>query len=269
MTIFEAFVLGVVEGLTEFLPVSSTGHLILTQDILGLGPEVERYLVTIQLGALFAVVLHYREQVLSLITGALGKDPAGRKLLLNLFIAFLPAAGMGLLFDDLIETYFFNPTTVAVALIVGGVIMIAAERHLIKKGAQVETLDAINWKSALTIGFGQCAALWPGMSRSMSTIVTAQLCGFNNRLAADFSFLLALPTLGAATTYSLLKGILKNEGTGVPITELPFWVGMFTAFIVAWAAIAGFLHFLKRVGMTPFGVYRIILGVVTLIWFWS
>lgn len=267
MTSFEAFILGIVEGLTEFLPVSSTGHLILTKDLLGLGNEVDSYLVTIQLGATIAVALFYRTQVLSLFQGILGSNPAGRKLLINLLIAFCPAVVLGLTLDDLIEAHFFNTTTVAIALILGGIIMIAVEKWLTKKGPTLETLDQLTWKDALIIGLGQCAALWPGMSRSMSTMVTAQLRGCTNKLAADFSFLLALPTLGAATCYSLLKSILKDQTQTVTITELPFWVGMITSFVVGWLAVAGFLTILKKYGMSPFGYYRIVLGVVTLVYF--
>lgn len=267
MTSLQAFILGLVEGLTEFLPVSSTGHLILAQDLMGLGNEVENYLVTIQLGATLAVALFYRAQVLTLFQGMFGANKEGRKLLINLLIAFCPAVVFGLALDDLIESYFFNPTTVAIALILGGIIMIAVEKFFVKKGPTLETLDQLSWKDALIIGFGQCAALWPGMSRSMSTIVTAQLRGCSNKLAADFSFLLALPTLGAATCYTLLKSILKDQTQTVPITELPFWVGMITSFVVAWIAVAGFLSILKKYGMSPFGYYRIVLGVVSLVYF--
>ncbi|MGF1573878.1 MAG: undecaprenyl-diphosphate phosphatase [Sumerlaeia bacterium] len=273
MTNFQAFILGLVEGLTEFLPVSSTGHLILTKAIMGLGTEVDHYLVTIQLGATLAVALFYRIQVISLFQGLTGTNKSGRKLLINLLIAFCPAVVFGLALSNLIERHFFNPTTVAIALMLGGVIMIAAEKHLQKKGPRLDSLDDLNWKDALTIGFGQCAALWPGMSRSMSTIVTAQLRGCSNKLAADFSFLLALPTIGAATCYTLVKSILKEQSqtipTGVSVTELPFWIGMLTSFTVGWLAVAGFLSILKKYGMSPFGYYRIVLGIVTLVYFWG
>jgi len=264
MSILEALILGIVEGLTEFLPVSSTGHLILTKALLKLEDDVDLYLVTIQLGATLAVALYYRERIVSMLGGIFGKDKEGRKLFLQLIVAFIPAAVFGLLFDDLIETHFFNPMTVAIALILGGIIMIGAEWRLNKVGPRIEKLEDMNYKDALIIGFSQCAALWPGMSRSMSTIVGGQLRGLSNRVAADFSFLLALPTLGAATCYTLLKSVLKDDPNLVSPADLSFWVGMVTSFVVGWLAVATFLKFLKKVGMAPFGYYRIIVGLVTI-----
>lgn len=264
MSILEAFILGVVEGLTEFLPVSSTGHLILTKALLGLGDDVDHYLVTIQLGAVLAVAIYYRARVLSMLQGVTGKSSDGRKLLLNLFIAFLPAAFVGLMFNSLIDEHLFSPLTVSIALILGGVVMIWAERRMISKGPTITELEQVKPMDALLVGISQCAALWPGMSRSMSTIVGAQLRGFSNTVAADFSFLLALPTLGAATCYSLLKSVMENDQPTVAVTEFPFWVGMVTSFVVGWLAVATFLKVLNKVGMAPFGIYRIIIGILTI-----
>jgi undecaprenyl-diphosphatase len=263
MTILEAIILGIVEGLTEFLPVSSTGHLILAKEALGLSDEIDPYLVGIQVGAIAAVFIPYRERIRSMLRGVTAGEAAGRRLLLNLFIAFLPAAFVGLLLKGIIEDHLFNSFTVAMALIVGGVVMIAVEKMVRPERGTLSDLDDIKPIDALVVGAAQCFSLIPGTSRSMTTIVGAQLRGFTNPLAADFSFLLAIPTLGAATLYSLYKSrdeLMAIEGSAVTIP-----LGILVAFLVAWAAIAGFLAVVKRVGMSPFGVYRILVGGVILV----
>jgi undecaprenyl-diphosphatase len=258
MTILDAIILGIVEGLTEFLPVSSTGHLILAKEALGLSDEVDPYLVGIQLGAIGAVFIPYWDRIKSMLRGVTSGDASGRRLMMNLFIAFLPAACIGLLLNEAIEATLFGSFPVAIALIVGGVVMIVVERMVRPETGPVRELDDVKPMDALVVGIAQCFSLIPGTSRSMSTIVGAQLRGFTNPLAADFSFLLALPTLGAATIYSLIKGregLLAIEGSLVTIP-----LGIVVSFFVAWAAIAGFLAVVKRIGMAPFGVYRIAVG---------
>lgn len=258
MTILDAVILGMVEGLTEFLPVSSTGHLILVKEALGLSDEVDPYLVGIQLGAIGAVFIPYWDRIKSMLAGVTSGDASGRRLLLNLFIAFLPAACVGLLLDDFIGEHLFGILPVVFALIVGGIVMIAVERTVRPERGTVQDLDDVKPLDALVVGVAQCFSLIPGTSRSMCTIVGAQLRGFTNPLAADFSFLLSLPTLGAATIYSLLKGregLLAIEGSLVTIP-----LGIVVSFFVAWAAIAGFLAIVKFIGMAPFGIYRIALG---------
>ena len=263
MTFLDAIILGIVEGLTEFLPVSSTGHLLLTNSLLGLqGPGVNAYTIVIQGGALFAVMIHYRARLLATARQMMQPGTDGFRLLTNLFIAFLPAAVVGLLAEDFIDTVLMNSDLwIGAALIIGGMAMIAIEK--VKKPdetATVTRIEDIRPKDALIVGFAQCFALWPGMSRSMSTIVGGQLRGFSNHVAADFSFLLALPTLGAATIYKMIsdrEDLMQIEG-GLPVMG----VGIVVSFLVAWAAIAVFLKFLKKTGMTPFGIHRILVGAV-------
>lgn len=269
LTILDSIILGIVEGLTEFLPVSSTGHLILTKEWLGLGNEVDTYLVGIQLGAVMAVVTFYWSHILRMLTVFTpGRDVAGLRLMLNLFVAFLPAAVVGLLLNDWIDAHFFNSFTVALALIVGGVIMLVVERVVKPAEGRIRSVDDVSLIDALVVGIAQCFSLWPGMSRSMSTIVGAQLRGFTNPAAADFSFLLSLPTLGAATLYSLYKG--REELLAMPNWQTTVPLGIAVAFVVAWIAIAGFLTFVKRYGMGPFGWYRLVVGGVILIsWYLS
>src|SRR5258706_336930 len=202
-----AFILGVVEGLTEYLPVSSTGHLILAGNLLGAkGSAVDSFNVVIQLGAVLAVVVEYRRLLAERTRGLIAWRPESRALLIALFVAFLPAGIAGLLFRKAIKAYLFGPTPVAIGLVVGGVVMIAVERI---RGARAITglqgLEHVTPKRALFIGLGQCFAMWPGTSRSMSTIIAAQLTGLSTATAAEFSFLLALPTLGAATLYEGYK----------------------------------------------------------------
>lgn len=263
MTLSEAIILGVVEGLTEYLPVSSTGHLIVTSRALGLeaGP-VDAYLIVIQFGAILAVMAYYHQRIAELFRGAFARDAKGLALLRNLIVAFLPAAVVGLALDDIIESKFFNPTTVAIALVVGGVVMIAAERWAHRRPARVEDVDAMTWRDALWIGCAQCFALWPGMSRSMSTIVGAQLRGLSTAAAAEFSFLLALPTLGAATVYKFATAYKELRTMEGGMTMLA--VGNAVSFAVAFAAVWGFLSLVKRFGMAPWGWYRIAAGAVLL-----
>lgn len=267
MNVLDAIVLGVVEGVTEFLPVSSTGHLILTKSLLGLqGAGINAYLVVIQGGAILAVVAQYRASVLAMLRGLIGQDPDGRALFLKLLLAFIPAAIAGLLLDDLLDALLFHPIPVAVALTLGGAAMIAVERFVVRprqaSGAPLKELKDFNFVDALVVGCGQCLSLWPGMSRSMSTIVTAQLRGYSSVAAAEISFLLALPTLGAATLYKGLKS--RHDLMALDNGALLLAVGMATAFAVAWLAVRWFVGVVTRHGMTPFGWYRIVVGLAFL-----
>lgn len=262
---FDAIVLGVVEGLTEFLPVSSTGHLILTTRILGIERrEADDLSIIVQFGAILAVLVYYRERVLKLLLGLLGRDAEGLRLNKLLAAAFFPAAVLGALFGDRIEAVLFSPATVAAALIVGGVAMIVAE-YLSKRveNYPIDDFGRIALKDALMVGLAQCFALWPGMSRSMTTIVGAQLRGFSPRTAAEFSFLLALPTLGAATVFKFLKEYdTLSRVDGMMQVLL---IGNMVSFAVAFLAVWTFIRLVSKVGMTPFGIYRIILGIVVLV----
>ncbi len=258
-----AAVLGVVEGLTEYLPVSSTGHLILVGHFLGATDDAEKsFEIVIQLGAILAVVVHYRALLLTRIAGLFARDDKSVALALALVAGFLPTAVAGLLLRKAIKRALFGPLPVVFALIVGGVVMIVLERALAKrKGTELEGLEHVTPKRGFLIGLGQCISLWPGSSRSMCTILAGRLTGLTTATSAEFSFLLALPTLGAATLYELLKA--KDEllapGHG---TELV--IGMVVSFFVAWGVIAGFLRYLRTRGLEPFGYYRIALGVLVL-----
>lgn len=271
MTYLDALILGVVEGLTEFLPVSSTGHLILTNWILGLdGEAMDAYTIVIQLGAILSVLALYRKRAAQMMNGIMGGDVFGRSLFLKLCLAFVPAACMGLLLEEIIDFWLFHPIPVAIALILGGIVMICVEafyvRHREKAalaGSKIlKQVEDISWIDAFLIGCAQCFALWPGTSRSMCTIIGGQLRGFSSVAAAEISFLLALPTLGSATIYKLIKerdAFLAMEG-GFPLILF----GNIIAFIVAFFAVRWFVGIVTRYGMTPFGAYRIILGLAFL-----
>jgi undecaprenyl-diphosphatase len=256
MPLWIAIVLGIVEGLTEFLPVSSTGHLILADHLLGRGGEDHAsFDIVIQLGAVLAVFLHYRKLLAERAAGVVRRDPVATRLLVALAIAFLPVAVIGLVVRHAVKEHLFGLVPVAAALIVGGVVMIGVERWLKASPQRValEGLEHVTPKRALLIGLGQCAALWPGTSRSMATIVTGQLTGLSTATAAEFSFLLALPALGAATIFEGWKA--RHEllaGGGGPALI----VGLVTSFLVAWWALASFLSYVKRHGVEPFGYYR-------------
>jgi undecaprenyl-diphosphatase len=256
-----AALLGLVEGLTEFLPVSSTGHLILVSHWLGSVDEgAKSFDIVIQLGAILAVVGHYRGLFAERLRGLLSGDPASRRLFIGLVIAFMPAAVTGLLLGKTIKRLLFGPLPVAAALLVGGVVMIGVERWRKARHVSGEHgIDQITLWRAFLIGCGQCFALWPGMSRSMSTIVAGQLAGLSTATAAEFSFLLSVPTLGAATLYEVYKS-RHDLAQGVGGAQL--LVGLLVSFVVAWLVIAAFLRYLGRRGLEPFGYYRIALAAL-------
>jgi undecaprenyl-diphosphatase len=260
-----AVLLGIVEGLTEYLPVSSTGHLVLAGHWLGLSdddPATSSFEIVVQLGAILAVVAHYRVLLADRLRGLVSGDRAARGLLVALLVAFAPAALTGLLLRKTIKAHLFGPLPVAVALVVGGLAMIAIERVRARRGVEGKVgLEHVTPGRALTIGLGQCLSLWPGTSRSMCTIVAGQLSGLSTATAAEFSFLLALPTLGAATLYEGFKArhVLVSH---VGATSLA--VGLVVSFFVAWAVIASFLRYLRARGLEPFGWYRVVLGLMVL-----
>lgn len=269
ITAKDAIVLGVVEGLTEYLPVSSTGHLILTGHWLGLvetGPDgvivesqaANSFNIVIQLGAILAVVGLYRRRVGQMVQGLLGQDRQGLALLGKLLLAFLPAAVIGLALHDRIKEQLFRPMPVAIALAFGGVLMIAAEIYWRRrKGPRTQSIDALTYGQALFIGLMQVLAMWPGTSRSMITIVAALFVGMAMVPAAEFSFLLALPTLGAATVFEAYKSreVIRGQiGSAIMV------IGLAVSFMVALVAIRAFVKWLTKHGMIPFGVYRILLA---------
>ena len=273
MNLFQAAILGAVEGLTEFLPVSSTGHLILAAHAMGLvGGEMNAFEVVIQAGALLAVVWLYRDRVLSLFTGLAQPDSRGRALLIKLIVAFLPAAFVGLATHKWIKAHLFGPRPVAIALIAGGLLILFVARWMRDRdrapGAKPRFgLDDLPLSAAFLIGLAQCFSLWPGTSRAMATILAALLLGATPVAAAEFSFLLALPTLGMATLFDLVQH--REELTGPAIGGPgPLVVGLVVSAIVAVIAIRGFLRYVTRRGLEPFGWYRIALGalVIALLW---
>lgn len=271
MTVWQAIVLGLVEGITEFLPVSSTGHLILANWLLGLDDParqeaVNSFAIVIQGGAILAVLIVYVERVRSMLAGVFGRDEAGRRLLINLAVAFVPAAVTGLLLDDLLEAWLFRPAPVLFALAAGGVWMVWLDRRG-TTAAGTRGVEDLRWTEALAIGAFQCLALWPGTSRSMSTIAGGTILGLRARDAAEFSFLLGLPTLGGACLYSLAKDLMHARETGGPnlfqlLGVTPVLVGIVVAAVSAAVAVRWLVAFLGRRGLAPFGWYRIGLALV-------
>jgi undecaprenyl-diphosphatase len=279
----QAIVLGLVEGLTEYLPVSSTGHLILASHYMNLSeqsqkpgplgpriiknPAIDSFEVIIQIGAILAVLGLYRKQVGLMLDGIIHRNPAGRRLLGLLMVAFAPAAVAGLALHKPIEEYLFSPYAVAGALVVGGIVMIVVEFFVWRPRAgrrDASKLEHIRYWQALVIGLAQCLAMWPGTSRSMVTILAGLIIGLDIVLAAEFSFLLALPTLGGASAYSLMGNWSSlMDAAGWPV----LLVGIVVSAISATLAVRAFVKWLTRHGMMPFGVYRIALGLAVLAYF--
>jgi undecaprenyl-diphosphatase len=267
MPVHLAILLGIVEGLTEYLPVSSTGHLVLVSHWLGLSDDDaanKAFEIVVQLGAILAVVVHYRRLLIDRVAGLLSGQPESRRLFAALAIAFTPAACVGLVLRKSIKAHLQRPLPVAAALVLGGVAMILVERWLRgrhRPATPRDNLDDVTPRRALWIGLGQCLSLWPGTSRSMSTILAGELAGLDAGTAAQFSFLLALPTLGAATVYEGVKSRAALM-SGVGVSSLA--AGLLVSFFVAWAVIAGFIKYLRTRGLEPFGWYRIVFGVLVL-----
>ncbi len=289
-----AIILGIVEGLTEFLPVSSTGHLILVGHYLGFTGELAASIdIAIQLGSILAIVAYERAKLISFASGA-ARDQAGLRTLIRsggqpgrrrsrkewgdllrrsltehqdlwfliaILVAFVPAAIVGLLTHRWIKTYLFKPETVAGALILGGLVILAVESR--RTEPRVHELKHVGLRSALAVGLAQCCALFPGVSRSGATIIGGMLGGMDRRVATEFSFFLALPTMLAATGYQIYKArdLLSAEDF------LALGLGLLVAFFVGWAVIAGLLAFVKQHTLRLFGYYRIALGLIVLLVF--
>ncbi len=280
-----AVILGIIEGLTEFLPVSSTGHLILVGHALGFTGDIASNVeISIQLGSILAIIAYERAKLASLASHALREQQEFRSLIANrgtkswsktiqdsinaqpnlwfvigLGLAFLPAALVGFLAHKSIKAYLFSPTTVAISLIVGGIIILVVER--MQSRVRVKELLQVTPRSALLVGLAQCASLIPGMSRSGSTIVGGLLAGLDRRVATEYSFFLALPTMIIATIYQMLK----SQAAFSQEDYMALGIGLVVSFVVAWAVIAAFLTFVQRHSLSVFAYYRVVLGVIVLL----
>ncbi|UZP68396.1 undecaprenyl-diphosphate phosphatase [Desulfovibrio mangrovi] len=264
--ILSAVWLGIVEGLTEFLPVSSTGHLIITGNLLNVtGPKADTFEVVIQLGAILAVVVLYWERFLALIKPRQDMRFSGMRGLWLLFLTSLPASIAGLLFHGAIKEHLFTPVTVGLALGVGALYILYVEGRTSRNGERgtYSTLDDITPALALGIGLFQCLALWPGFSRSAATIMGAMLLGARRSLAAEYSFIAAVPIMFAATGYDLLK----NYALFTADDMLFLSVGFAVSFVAAWAAVKTFITLVGRITFRPFAWYRLALAPVVL-YFW-
>lgn len=248
MNLFQSIILSIVEGLTEFLPISSTGHMILASSLMKIDNEfVKTFEIFIQLGAILAIVLLYYKRFLQSF-----------EIYLKLAIAFIPAAVVGFLAYDVIKSILFNPVIVAISLIIGGVIIIIVDSHVTQKKSQTQDLEKISYKNAFYIGLIQCFSIIPGVSRAAATIIGGVFNGLDKRQATEFSFLLAVPVMFAATGYDLLKTPVEFSRYDI----LLLGVGLFGAFLSALVAVKLFLKIVQNYGFKYFGYYRIVIGIL-------
>ena len=263
LLLLKAALMGIVEGLTEFLPISSTGHLILAGSLLGFTDDKSKVFdIAIQTGAIFAVMLVYWQRLRDTLAG-LGSDARAQRFTLNVIIGFLPAAVLGVLFSKAIKAHLFNAPTVATTFILGGLIILWAERR--NHAVRVNTVDEMRPMDALKVGLAQCLALVPGTSRSGATIIGGMLFGLSRQAATDFSFFLAIPTLIGAGVYSLWK-----ERALLSMSDLPlFLVGLVVSFVAAWACVRWLLRYIASHDFKPFAWYRIAFGIVVLATAWA
>jgi undecaprenyl-diphosphatase len=259
-----ALLLGVVEGLTEFLPISSTGHLIIVSDWLGLNDEKGKVFdIVIQLGAILAVCWEYRARFARAFSG-LARDPVQQRFAANLFVAFLPAAIVGLAFQSHIKKFLFNPVSVAIALIVGALVIFAVERWYKRHGApRVTNVDDMDWKDALKVGLAQCLSLIPGTSRSGATIMGGMVFGLSRQVATEFSFFLAVPIMFAATGYQMVKYRALFTASDLA----PFAMGFVVSFVFALIAVKALIRYVAHHDFNAFAWYRIALGALVLAYF--
>ena len=253
MTLTQSIVIAIIEGLTEFLPVSSTGHMILASAAMNIHDDafVKTFEVAIQLGAILAIVMLYAKRFLQ-----------GLTIYYKLTTAFIPTAIIGLLAYDIIKGYLFNPVVVSVSLIVGGIVLILIDRKVVAQKSKTEDLEKISYKNAFFIGLIQCFSMVPGTSRAAATIIGGVFNGLDKKQATEFSFLLAVPTMFAATGYDLLKSEIAFNNEEIKLLI----VGSIVAFITAWIAVKIFLKIVSNYGFKHFGYYRIIIGILFLIY---
>ena len=260
MDLLTVILLGIVEGVTEFLPVSSTGHLILAGTLLGVQDQATAtFDIVIQLGAILAVIVLYWRRFWDVALGLAGGQPKSWAFVRNIALGFLPAAAIGVVVYKAVKALLESPTVVAVALIVGGIAILVIERLV--KQARIESVEAMPWSTALGVGVVQCLAMIPGVSRSGATIMGALSLGVDRRAAAEFSFFLAIPTMLAASGYDLLKsGATLGQGEWLSIA-----IGFVVSFVVALVVIRWFVGIVSRHGFAPFAWYRIVVGAVALV----
>jgi len=260
-SLLDIILMGIVEGLTEFIPVSSTGHLMLAGELIGFtGPTSATFNIVIQLGAILAVLVAYWKRFAAVLSGLPRWQPGPVAFTRNVLLAFLPSAVVGLIAYDAIKGLMETPIVVAVALIVGGIAILVIER--VTKHVTATSVEAMSWKTALGIGFIQCLSMIPGVSRSGATIMGALTLGVERRTAAEFSFFLAVPTMMAATGYDLLQSwdtLAVDDFRAIAI-------GFVVSFIVALAVVKAFVAVVGRYGFAPFAWYRIVAGAVALVW---
>ncbi len=262
-TILVSLVLGIVEGLTEFLPVSSTGHLIVAGALLGYtGDHAKVFEIVIQAGAILAVCWEFRMRLLA-VAGGIFRDPRANRFVANLAIAFVPAAVLGLLFGTLIKTWLFAPVPVAIAFVAGAFVILWAERRQRTRpeSVRIDDVDEVRWRDALKIGCAQAFALIPGTSRSGATIIGGMLFGLSRKAATEFSFFLAIPTLFAACIYDTLQNRHLLATSDLPA----FGVGFAAAFVSAFLCVRWLLRYVSRHDFTPFAWYRIAFGAIILV----
>jgi len=262
LLLLKAVILGLVEGITEFLPVSSTGHLIIAGDLLSFNDEIGKaFEIVIQLGAILAVCWEYRRRLLH-VAGGIAHEPAAQRFVINLFIAFLPAAVIGLLFIKTIKAHLFQPITVAIAFIVGGLIIFWVEgrRH---DASRINNVDEMRWSDALKIGVVQVFSLIPGTSRSGATIMGGMIIGLSRQAATEFSFFLAIPVMFAASLYDLYKHWDLMNAQALEM----FAVGFVTAFISAFFAVKALIRYVVGHTFVAFAWYRIVFGLILLFYY--
>lgn len=262
LLLLKALILGIIEGLTEFLPISSTGHLIVVGDLLNFRSNGKVFEIAIQLGAVLAVIFEYRQRFSHVVTHV-GRDKNVNRFVVNLGVAFIPAAVVGLIFSKHIKTFLFNPITVATALVVGGFIILWVERRQTAVKPKVNSVEDMRIRDALVVGLAQICALVPGTSRSGSTIMGGMLWGLERKVATEFSFFLAVPVMIAATTYDVLKHykLFSAQDIGLII------IGFISAFIAGLFAVKALLKFVATKNYVPFAYYRIIFGgLILLTW---
>lgn len=258
--------MGIVEGLTEFLPVSSTGHLIIAGDLLNFDiPNHEVFIIAIQAAAMLAICWEYRARLTRMAFGVL-TTATERRLAIHIAVAFLPAAVLGVLLKKAVETFLFKPVPVALAFILGGAIILTVERRFAARPPRIQSIDDLTWKDALKIGVIQCAALIPGTSRSGASIIGALWIGVSRKAAAEFSFFLAIPTIFGATAYSLWKA--RDHLIVAEVMPLYATASVFS-FLSAFACVRWFLKYIAHHDFTPFAWYRMAMGAFILLTVWT